>query len=111
MTETEIMEFWKRVKRCASEKGMSIKTLCETAGVSYKSITNRISANRMPKKKGVVESLAKTLGYPIDFLTTGKTEERLESRFDFLEKYIKLSSKNKALVNKFLDLLLDGENI
>ena len=44
--------FWGRVKERLWANGMTVRTLADRLGESYKSMTNRISNDRIPKKKG-----------------------------------------------------------
>lgn len=88
--------FWGRVKEKVYSNGMTIKTFSEAIGESYKSMTNRITENRIPKKKGLIEKMAKELGCSIEYLMTGAETaqdvnlspelERLVEGYNFLDK-------------------------
>lgn len=64
--------FWGRVKERAAANGMSMKALADRAGLNYATMTNQIGQQVVPKKAGVIDSIAKELGCTVEYLTTGK---------------------------------------
>lgn len=63
--------FWGRVKERMQVQGMSLRTLCDRAGLIYSTTTNQITLGKMPKKDGNIKRIAEVLCTSIEYLTTG----------------------------------------
>lgn len=72
--------FWGRVKERLWTNGMTVRALADRLGESYKSMTNRISNDRIPKKKGLIEAIAAELGCSVEYLMTGEQPSQQHSR-------------------------------
>ena len=107
--------FWGRVKERLWHNGMTVRTLADRLGESYKSMTNRISEDRVPKKKGLVEAMARELGCSVQYLMTGEQPEQKYSEDieDLIGKYKALDEARKKAAHAMLDGLVaaqDAEN-
>lgn len=107
--------FWGRVKERLWVNGMTVRTLADRLGESYKSMTNRISNDRIPKKKGLIEAMAAELGCSVEYLMTGEQPSQQYSRDieDLIGKYKDLSEERKKAAQAMLDGLVaqqDEEN-
>lgn len=101
--------FWGRVKERMWANGLTVKALSDRMGVSYKSMTNRISENRIPKKKGMVEVMAAELGCSVEYLMTGNKPEQNGASPDLNElttSYKLLSEDRKLALLKMLRFLV-----
>ena len=77
--------FWGRVKERLWANGMTVKALADRLGESYKSMTNRITENRIPKKKGLIEAMARELGCSVEYLMTGSKPDEQQLSQDIEE--------------------------
>ena len=107
--------FWGRVKERLWHNGMTVRTLADRLGESYKSMTNRISEDRVPKKKGLVEAIAAELGCSVEYLMTGQQPENRYSEDieDLIGKYKILDEARRKAAHAMLDGLVaqqDEEN-
>lgn len=101
--------FWGRVKEKLWANGMTVKALSERLGESYKSMTNRITQNRIPKKMGLIKAIADELGCSVEYLMTGtETAGPRHSRDieDLLDKYKRLDEPRKKAALAMLDGLV-----
>lgn len=100
--------FWGRVKERLWANGMTVRTLADRLGESYKSMTNRISNDRIPKKRGLIEAMAAELGCSVEYLMTGEQKGQQYSRDieDLIGKYKGLSEERKKAAQAMLDGLV-----
>jgi len=100
--------FWGRVKERLWTNGMTVRALADRLGESYKSMTNRISNDRVPKKKGLVEAIAAELGCSVEYLMTGEQPSQQYSRDieDLIGKYKILDEARKKAAHAMLDGLV-----
>ncbi len=101
--------FWGRVKERANANGMSLKALAESLNEPYKSFTNRVGTGTVPKKKGLVEAIAKQLGCSTEYLVTG-TETQKDGKYGpdlefVIDTYKLLSADKKSTVRLLLRAL------
>ena len=105
----DLSTFWGRVKERMIANGLTVKSFSERLGESYKSMTNRISENRIPKKKGLVEAMAEELGCSVEYLMTGRlvpyTKKYSPDIEDMIFQYKNLNEDRKRLVRMLLDAL------
>lgn len=100
--------FWGRVKEKLWKNGMTVRALSDRLGESYKSMTNRISSDRVPKKKGLVEAIAAELGCSVEYLMTGEQPSQQYSRDieGLISKYKQLDESKKKAAQAMLDGLV-----
>ena len=107
--------FWGRVRQKAFDNGMTIKTLSERIGEPYKSMTNRISNNTVPKKAGLIAAMARELGCTAEYLTTGK-ESPDDHKYGpeiqaLIVKFLCINEEKRRLVFALLDALIKEQEI
>ena len=100
--------FWGRVKERLWVNGMTVRALSDRLGESYKGMTNRISSNRIPKKKGLVEAIAAELGCSVEYLMTGEHPSQQYGRDieDLIGKYKRLNEARRKAAQAMLDGLV-----
>lgn len=102
--------FWGRVKERAYAKGISLKALANLINEPYTSITNRISTDTIPKKKGVVEAIAKVLDCDSEYLVTGRVNVDTSNELkDFLHRFDRLSPERKKTLEIILKALEEDQ--
>lgn len=103
--------FWGRVKERLWINGLTVRALSDRLGESYKSMTNRISSDRIPKKKGLIEAMAKELGCSVEYLMTGedKSPRYSEDIEDLIRKYKILDEAGKKAAHAMLDGLVSRQ--
>ena len=103
--------FWGRVKERLWINGLTVRALSDRLGESYKSMTNRISNDRIPKKKGLIEAMAKELGCSVEYLMTGedKSPRYSEDIEDLIRKYKILDEAGKKAAHAMLDGLVSRQ--
>ena len=100
--------FWGRVKERALANGLTIKALSDRLGESYKSITNRITENRIPKKKGLIEAIAAELGCSVEYLMTGVDSNEMKYGPEIehlIFEYKLLDEKKRGVLRAVLEAL------
>lgn len=103
--------FWGRVKERLWINGLTVRALSDRLGESYKSMTNRISSDRIPKKKGLIEAMAKELGCSVEYLMTGENRSPRYSGDieDLIRKYKILDEAGKKAAHAMLDGLVSRQ--
>lgn len=103
--------FWGRVKERLWINGLTVRALSDRLGESYKSMTNRISSDRIPKKKGLIEAMAKELGCSVEYLMTGEDRSPRYSGDieDLIRKYKILDEAGKKAAHAMLDGLVSRQ--
>lgn len=103
--------FWGRVKERLWINGLTVRALSDRLGESYKSMTNRISNDRIPKKKGLIEAMAKELGCSVEYLMTGEDKSPRYSGDieDLIRKYKILDEAGKKATHAMLDGLVSRQ--
>lgn len=103
--------FWGRVKERLWINGLTVRALSDRLGESYKSMTNRISNDRIPKKKGLIEAMAKELGCSVEYLMTGEDKSPRYSGDieDLIRKYKILDEAGKKAAHAMLDGLVSRQ--
>lgn len=103
--------FWGRVKERLWINGLTVRALSDRLGESYKSMTNRISSDRIPKKKGLIEAMAKELGCSVEYLMTGEDRSPRYSGDieDLIRKYKILDEAGKKAAHAMLDGLISRQ--
>lgn len=103
--------FWGRVKERLWINGLTVRALSDRLGESYKSMTNRISSDRIPKKKGLIEAMAKELGCSVEYLMTGEDKSPRYSGDieDLIRKYKILDEAGKKAAHAMLDGLVSRQ--
>lgn len=104
--------FWGRVKERLWVNGLTVRALSDRLGESYKSMTNRISSDRIPKKKGLIEAMAKELGCSVEYLMTGemKSPQYSGDIEDLIRKYKILDEPRKKAAHAMLDGLISQQD-
>lgn len=88
---------------------MSLRTLAARLDEPYSSFTNRITENRIPKKSGLIEAMARELGCSIEYLTTGKQSmEEDPDLNELISLYSVLTPKMRNIAKTILRALKEG---
>lgn len=81
------MNFWERVCDLLEKQDINKKTLACEAGFDPSNITKGVKNNNCPSAETAVK-IAKKLGVTVEYLVTGKEDEKIISKSTYLyEKY------------------------
>lgn len=96
-----MLQFWQKVKEELEYNLITQKELAEKIGISYNTLQSWITKDRLPDAEQALK-IAKQLNTSIEYLVTGKTEEKKGIKpnlQDMIPKLNHLTNENLELID------------
>lgn len=96
-----MLQFWQKVKEELEYNLITQKELAEKIGISYNTLQSWITKDRLPDAEQALK-IAKQLNTSIEYLVTGKNEEKngiKKNLQEMIPKLNHLSNENLELIN------------
>lgn len=96
-----MLQFWQKVKEELDYNLITQKELAEKIGISYNTLQSWITKDRLPDAEQALK-IAKQLNTSIEYLVTGKNEEKKgikQNLQDIIPKLNHLSNENLELID------------
>ncbi len=96
-----MLQFWQKVKEELEYNLITQKELAEKIGISYNTLQSWITKDRLPDAEQALK-IAKQLNTSIEYLVTGKNEEKngiKQNLQDIIPKLNHLSNENLELID------------
>ena len=98
---TNMLQFWQKVKEELEYNLITQKELAEKIGISYNTLQSWITKDRLPDAEQALK-IAKQLNTSIEYLVTGKNEEKngiKQNLQEMIPKLNHLSNENLELID------------
>lgn len=102
-----MLQFWQNVKEELEYNLITQKELASAIGISYNTLQSWITKNRLPDAEQALK-IAKQLNVSVEYLLTGKNEEKKDINpklQDIIPKLNHLSNKNLELIEMIIGQL------
>ena len=98
---TNMLQFWQKVKEELEYNLITQKELAEKIGISYNTLQSWITKDRLPDAEQALK-IAKQLNTSIEYLVTGKNEDKngiKQNLQEMIPKLNHLSNENLELID------------
>ena len=102
-----VMDFRERLRDEIEYKGLSVKELAATVGISYSTFLSYIDARAVLPNVETAVKISKILGVSVEYLVNGQTRDMFtKDEYELLSNFNSLSDENKRNLIKISEILL-----